>query len=95
MVTALVRIFGSSERVVREPIRRETLEAAITTAVKRSDPCCEPFIGVTVECISPNSSFEANWAVKGVRFGKSDRKQCNSIMNVIVERLRQEFEIAG
>ena len=51
MVTALVRMFGSSERIVREPIRRETLEAAITTAVKRSDPV------VSLSLVSPSSVF--------------------------------------
>jgi hypothetical protein len=94
MVTALVRMFHSSERMIREPIKREALEAAITAAVKQSGPSCEPFIGIIVEGIARNSSIEANWAVKGVRFGRSDRKQCNSALSVIVERLKREFEIA-
>ena len=94
MVTALVRMFDFPERIVREPIRRETLEAAITTAVKRSDPSREPFVGVALKSIASNSSLEANWALKGVRFGRSDRKQCNSVLSVIVERLKREFEIA-
>lgn len=85
---------NSPEPVTREAIKRATLEAAITAAVKRSNPSCEPFVGVFIERISPNSSDEANWAVKGIKFGKSEREQCNSALSVIIDRLKREFEIA-
>jgi hypothetical protein len=78
----------------REPIKRATLEAAITAAVKRSSPTCEPFVGIVVERIARKSSEEANWAIKGVKFGKSERDQCNSALSVIIDRLKQEFEIS-
>ena len=94
MVTALVRMFRPSERITREPIKRDALEAAITEAVKKSGPSCEPFVGIIVEHVVRNSSVKANWAVKGVKFGRSDRKQCNSALSVIIERLKREFEIA-
>jgi hypothetical protein len=45
------------------------------------------------ERIGRSSSDETNWAVKGVKFGKSEREQCNSALSVIIERLKQEFEI--
>jgi len=85
---------NSPEPIVREPIKRAALEAAITVAVKLSNPSCEPFVGVLVERVARNLSGEANWAVKGVKFGKSEREQCNSALTVIIERLRREFEIA-
>jgi hypothetical protein len=85
---------NSPEPIVREPIERAALEAAITAAVKRSNPNCETFVGVLVERVARSSTGEANWAVKGVKFGKSEREQCNSALTVIIERLRREFEIA-
>ncbi len=85
---------NSPEPITREPIKRAALEAAITAAVKRSNPNCEPFVGILVERVARKSSDEANWAVKGVKFGKSEREQCNSALTVIIERLRREFEIA-
>jgi hypothetical protein len=69
------------------------LEAAIAAAVKLSSSSCEPFVGILVERIGRSSSDETNWAVKGVKFGKSEREQCNSALSVIIERLKQEFEI--
>ena len=84
---------NSPEPVTREAIKRATLEAAIAAAVKRSNPNCEPFVGIFVERVAPNSSDEANWAVKGVKFGKSEREQCNSALSVIIDRLKREFEI--
>jgi hypothetical protein len=86
---ALNRISNS-----REPIKCVALESAITTAVKRSNRNCEPFVGVFVERSAPKSPGEANWAVKGVKFGKAARDQCNAALSVIVERLKREFEIS-
>jgi hypothetical protein len=78
----------------RGQIKCETLEVAIATAVKRSDPSCEPFIGVFVERRAPKSRGEANWAVRGVKFGKAERENCNAALSVIVDRLKREFEIS-
>jgi hypothetical protein len=81
----------SSSRVA---IKCAVLEAAIATAVKRSNPSCEPFIGVFVERSAAKSSDEANWAVKGIKFGRAEREPCNAVLSVIVERLKREFEIS-
>jgi hypothetical protein len=78
----------------REQIKCETLEVAIATAVKRSDPRCEPFIGVVIERRTPKSRDEANWAVRGIKFGKAERQNCNAALSVIVERLKREFEVS-
>jgi hypothetical protein len=78
----------------REQIKCETLEVAIVTAVKRSDPRCEPFIGVFIERRTPKSRDDTNWAVRGIKFGKAERENCNTALSVIVERLKREFEIS-
>jgi hypothetical protein len=70
------------------------LEVAIATAVKRSDPSCEPFVGVIVQRSTPRSIDDANWDVRGVKFGKAVRENCNAALSVIVERLKREFEIS-
>jgi len=78
----------------REQIKCETLELAIATAVKRSDPHCEPFIGIVIERHTPKSHDDTNWAVRGIKFGKAERENCNAALSVIVERLKREFEIS-
>jgi hypothetical protein len=82
------------EQITRERIKRASLEDAIAAAVKRSGPSCEPFVGIILERTARSASGDANWAVKGVKFGKSDRERCNSALSVIIERLKREFEIA-
>ena len=79
----------------REQIKCATLEVAIATAVQRSDPRCGPFIGVFIERRTPKSRDDANWAVRGIKFGKAERDNCNAALSVIVERLKQEFEISN
>jgi hypothetical protein len=78
----------------REQIKCETLELAIATAVKRSDPRCEPFVGVFIERHTPKSRDDTNWAVRGIKFGKAERENCNTALSVIIERLKREFEIS-
>jgi hypothetical protein len=78
----------------REQIKCETLEVAIATAVQRSDPRCESFIGVVIERRAPQSRNEPNWAIKGIRFGKAERANCNTALSVIIDRLKREFEIS-
>jgi hypothetical protein len=82
------------KRSSREQIKCETLEVAIATAVKSSDPLCEPFIGVFIERRTPSSRDDANWAVRGVKFGKAGRENCNAALSVIIGRLKREFEIS-
>jgi hypothetical protein len=77
----------------REQIKSQALEVAIATAVKRSNPGCEAFIGVFVKRSAPKSRDETNWEVRGIKFGKAVRENCNAALSVIVERLKREFEI--
>ena len=89
-------IFSAKKRFspTREQINCTMLESAITTAVKRSDPSCQAFIGVFVERATPKSRTETNWTLKGVKFGNAERACCNAALSVIIERLKREFEIS-
>jgi hypothetical protein len=93
-VLALDPISYAAAPTTRGGIERTVLEAAITAAVKKSGASCAPFVGVIVErVVARNASDQANWTVKGIKFGTSDREQCSSALSVIVERLKREFEI--
>jgi hypothetical protein len=95
MSALALSIFRSPKPITRQPIKRAALEVGITVAVKQSNPGCEAFVGVIVERVTQqNSPDDANWAVKGVKFGNSDREQCNSALSIILESLRREFELA-
>jgi hypothetical protein len=79
----------------KSPIEPTVLEAAITTAVRRSGPNCEGFVGVVVGECPPQSKQDSNWTVRGIRFGTAERDSCNSALSLIVDRLKREFEIKG
>jgi hypothetical protein len=75
----------------RSSVSRESLQSAITEAVKKADPSCEGFSGVIVQPETPKTRFDANWAIKGVRFGKADREKTSQALATIVERMQREF----
>ena len=66
---------------------------AIAAAVKKSDPQCEPFVGVLIEHHAPRSREDTNWAVKGIRFGRADRGKCSAALAVIVDKMQGAFEL--
>jgi hypothetical protein len=75
----------------RDPISLATLETAIGGTVRRSGPGCEAFVGVIVQRTTPKSHFGANWALRGIRFGKADRDEASVAITTIVERMQREF----
>jgi hypothetical protein len=79
----------------RNAISRDEMQAAIAEAVKTVDPDCEAFIGVFVERTKRTSILEANWALKGVKFGRADRTKANEAVNRIVERLQRDFNLSN
>jgi hypothetical protein len=79
----------------RGSVSRERLQAAITKAVKTADPKCAGFVGVIVQRETPKMQFDANWAIKGVRFGKADRDKSSLALATIVERMQREFSLAA
>jgi hypothetical protein len=78
----------------RTPITRSELQLVITNAVKKSAPGCETFVGVVVQKQTPESRFDANWAIRGVRFGNADREKSGKALATIVERMQCEFSLS-
>ena len=78
----------------RQAISRADLAAAITDAVKNSNPDCAAFVDVIVQHIKPKSQFDPNWAIKGIRFGRSDRQKATQAIGTIVERMQREFKLS-
>jgi hypothetical protein len=78
----------------RVPIARAKLELAIAEAVKEAAPGCEAFVGVIIQHSTPRSRFDANWAVRGVKFGKAARETVNEALATIVERMQREFRLS-
>jgi hypothetical protein len=70
------------------------LELAIAEAVKKTGPGCQAFVGVIVRHVKPKSGFDDNWALRGVKFGRSDRETVNTALATIVERMRREFKLS-
>ena len=75
----------------RVSITLPELELTISEAVKKSSPGCEDFGGVIVRHETPKSHLDPNWAIRGVKFGKADRKGANEALASVVERMQREF----
>ena len=78
----------------RSSVSRYNLQLAITEAVKKADPDCEAFVGVIVQRELPKASLYANWAIRGVRFGRADRDKSSKALATIVERMQRDFVLA-
>jgi len=79
----------------RSLIASTDLEAAITEAVRKQVPGCEALVGVIVQQTTPKSRIDANWALRGVKFGRADREKANQAIAGIVERMQQEFKLSN
>jgi hypothetical protein len=78
----------------RTSIDRKALEAAIVADVQTSDPSCEGFVGVMLERAAADSSADANWKIKGIRFGRAERDKCNVALISVVERMQRQYEVS-
>jgi hypothetical protein len=78
----------------RDSVSRERLQSAITEAVKEADPKCQGLVGVIVQRETPKANLDANWSIKGIRFGNADRDMCGSALTAIVERMQRVFRLA-
>jgi hypothetical protein len=79
----------------REFVSSTILQLAITEAVRTFDPSCELFVGVFIERATTKSRSDANWAIKGIKFGKANRDKCVQAVATIVERMQLEFNLSG
>jgi CspA family cold shock protein len=64
----------------RTPIARAALELAIAEII--------------VERIVPTTASGANWALKGIKYGKADRDQCSATISTRLEEWQREFELS-
>jgi hypothetical protein len=78
----------------RKAMTAAEMERALADAVRASHPECEAFIAVFVERIVPPWPDAANWAVRGVKFGKADRDRCGSVLSDLVAARQQEFDLS-
>jgi hypothetical protein len=70
-----------------------SLELAITEAVK-AEPGCEAFVSVFVKAEESKSCFDANWSIRGVKFGRADRDKSSKVLASIVERMQRELRLS-
>ena len=70
----------------------EELELTITEAVQAT-PGCEAFVGVIIQRTTPKSRLDANWELRGTKFGRTDRKIAKEALTPIVERMQREFRL--
>jgi cold shock CspA family protein len=85
--------FGS-DKSSRKSIASASLERTLTAAVRKVAPECEAFVGVIVERIVPEAADGANWAIKGVRYGKADRRKCESALCAAFRDNQQKYLLA-
>jgi hypothetical protein len=78
----------------RTSMTRAALELAIAEAAKTACPECSGLIGIIVERVDPKTPGGANWAVKGIKFGKADRDRCAEAISKLVADGQIEFEIS-
>jgi cold shock CspA family protein len=78
----------------RSSITRAALELTIAEAVRESDPECKALIGVIVERVKPTSPGGANWAIKGIKYGKAERDRCSAAISSCVAEVQAEFEVS-
>jgi hypothetical protein len=79
---------------VRKAMSIAEMERALADAVRTSHPECEAFVAVFVERVVPPWPDAANWALKGIKFGKADRGGCGSVLSDLVAARQQEFDVS-
>lgn len=78
----------------RAQITPAELELTIAEAVRKNAPGCGSFIGVIVHHKKPKQYRDPNWGVRGIKFGKADRRIVDETLPRIVEQLQKEFRLA-
>lgn len=79
---------------VRRPISHIDLEQSLADAVRSVGPECEAFVGVIIERVAPETSGGANWAIKGVRYGKADRDRSEAALGIALHEKQLEFVLS-
>jgi hypothetical protein len=79
----------------RRSITRAALELAIAGAVRQSDPQCKGLKAVIIERVVPKSPGGANWAIKGVKYGRAERDRCSAAISSCVKVVQRDFDISN
>ena len=82
------------DKPVRKPITRAALEQSLADAVRSVAPECEAFVGVIIEHVVPETSVGANWAIKGVRYGRADRDRCEAALGMSLHEKQLEYTLS-
>jgi hypothetical protein len=78
----------------RTKISRAALEQVIAERIRASDKKCEGFLQIFIERVVPTSQGSANWALKGVKYGKAERDKCSAVITQCIDESQLEFEIS-
>lgn len=73
---------------------RSVLEQSLGDAIRGRDRECSGLVGVIVEPATSDAANGANWAVKGVQFGRVDRERCSAVIASCVADLRSKFQVS-
>jgi hypothetical protein len=84
----------SKKNIEKSSVSRSDLEAVIADAVRKFHPECAKFVGVIVQR-TPQSRFDSNWTIRGVRFGSADRNKSLQAIGRIVELMQQDFVLSA
>jgi cold shock CspA family protein len=75
----------------RRPIVCADLEQSLAEAVRSVAPECRAFVGVIIERVVPEKPGGANWAVKGVRYGRADRDRCEAALGMCLREKQRKY----
>lgn len=77
----------------RTGLSRVELEKAMLETIKASGPECESFVAVIVEKMVPAQLGDANWRIKGVKYGRADRERCGPAIAKCERRMQLAFAL--
>jgi hypothetical protein len=58
------------------------------------DDACGEFVGVIVERSRAQSKLDANWTIKGIKFGRADRDKTGQVVAAVVERMQLLYNLS-
>lgn len=78
----------------RVSVFRSVLEQNLGDAIRDRDPECGALVGIIVEPATSDAAYGANWAIKGVKYGRADRDRCSAVIASCVLDLRSKFQVS-
>jgi len=76
-----------------EPVPQDHESTPAAAAEIASGPASP--VGVIVQRTKPESPSDANWNIKGVRFGVVCREEAGRVLAIVVARMQQEFSLSA